>query len=252
MKLNLITCSGANEHTEITDLVEAFGNLYLPEVVIGVQVCGKKGGFGTARYWWLNALYHYLNEKEANLNIGLHINLDWVDRFINGDVAKELQHFLGLTLYNGHPFVKYVQLNFKIGRNENPDAKKLISAVKYYKKQQFILSCSDANIEFIEYLFDKFSYKFWPLYDNSFGEGIKCDNWRAPLFENVVQGYAGGLSAENILNELHKIDKVVGKDELIFVDAEGKLKGDDGYFSIAKAQKFVSECWKFDWHRVRG
>ena len=37
MKLKFISCSGANEHTCIEDLVCTFANIYLPEVVFDVD-----------------------------------------------------------------------------------------------------------------------------------------------------------------------------------------------------------------------
>ena len=242
MKLKFISCSGANEHTCIEDLVCTFANIYLPEVVFGVQVSGKKAGFGTARYWWLRALYGFLEKNDADLNISLHVNQDWVERFAKGDVPDELDYFLRLNRDYGAPFIKSVQLNFKIGREETPDAEKLLKTIELYKRQSFILSCSQNNIDFVKTLFTKTSRKLYLLYDDSFGEGVKCNEWKAPLFDNVVQGYAGGLSPDNILTELEKIKKVVGKKQFIFVDAEGKLKGDDGHFSIKKAEKFVSQC----------
>ena len=245
MNLKFITCSGANENTSIEDLVNTFSNIYVPEVVLGVQVSGKKASFGTARYWWLRALYGFLEVNDENLNVSLHVNQDWVERFIKGDVPQELDYFLRLQRDYNVPFIKTVQLNFKLGRESKPDVEKLLKTVDRYKRQRFILSCSRDNIEFIEHLLAKSYYDFWLLYDDSFGEGVKCENWKAPLFDNVLQGYAGGLSPENILTELNKIEKVVGENKLIFVDAEGKLKGDDGKFSIKKAEKFVSQCVAF-------
>lgn len=242
MKLKFISCSGVNEHTCIEDLVSTFKNIYLPQIVFGVQVSGKKASFGTARYWWLRALYGFLEKKDANLNISLHLNQDWVERFVDGDVPSELDYFLNLRKDFGDPFIKSVQLNFKIGREKTPDIEKLLKTVERYKRQNFILSCSQNNIEFVKSLLAKSPRNFWLLYDDSFGEGIKCSNWKAPLFDNVLQGYAGGLSPENILSELDQIGKIVSKNRFIFVDAEGKLKGDDGHFSIQKAEKFVNQC----------
>ena len=242
MKLKFISCSGANEHTSIETLVDTFANFYLPEVMLGIQVSGKKASFGSARYWWLRALYGLLEKNDVDLNISLHVNQDWVERFMDGDVPQELDYFLRLNRDYGAPFIKSVQLNFKIGREKTPDTEKLLKTIERYKRQNFILSCSQSNIDFVKNLLTKTSRKFWLLYDNSFGEGIKCDEWQAPLFDNVMQGYAGGLSPDNILTELEKIEKVVGKKQFIFVDAEGKLKGDDGHFSIKKAEKFVSQC----------
>ena len=84
--------------------------------------------------------------------------------------------------------------------------------------------------------------KFDVLFDDSFGEGVLPETRKAPLFEDVFQGYAGGLSPENVADELAKINKVAKTN--IFIDAEGKLK-EDGFFSFNRAEKFVQNA--LDW-----
>ena len=61
----------------------------------------------------------------------------------------------------------------------------------------------------------------------------------------VLQGYVGGISMENVLNELDKINQVVPEDREIFIDAEGKLKGEDGHLSFGLAGEYLrrASCW---------
>ena len=58
----------------------------------------------------------------------------------------------------------------------------------------------------------------------------------------MLQGYAGGFSAKNVVKELQKISLVLPKDAQFFIDAEGKLKGEDGNFSFTKAHDFVMKA----------
>ena len=253
MKLSFISCSGANEHTNIRELADAFGNLFYPEIVMGIQVSGKKASYETPRYLWLERLYKYLEKTDTYLNISLHVNEDWAERFLEGDVAEELNHFLRTNHSQGIPFIKTVQLNFKLSDKieKDIDADVLIETMRRYPRQDFILSCNRYNNNFINRIYNESSYKFLCLYDESFGEGIIPAQREAPLFEDRLQGYAGGLSPDNIIEELQKIEKLVDNDTEIFVDAEGKLKDTDGKFSITKAKEFADNCWKYNWNNFR-
>ena len=253
MRLSFISCSGANEHTNIRELADTFGNLFDPEIVMGIQVSGMKASFNTPRYLWLESLYKYLEKTNTYLNISLHINQDWAERFLNGDVPEEVHHFLTTNYKRGIPFIKAVQLNFKLSDKieKDIDADVLVKTMQRYPRQDFILSCNKRNNRFITRIYNESSYKFLCLYDESFGEGIIPDQREAPLFEDRLQGYAGGLSPDNIIEELQKIEKLVDSDTEIFVDAEGKLKDANGKFSIAKAKEFADNCWKYNWNNFR-
>ena len=76
----------------------------------------------------------------------------------------------------------------------------------------------------------------------SFGEGVAPSQRHPPVFDDVIQGYAGGLSPDNVSSELEKIAELVPLDAVIFVDAEGKLKGEDGHFDYAKAREYVANA----------
>lgn len=236
MRLQTITCSGANEHTDIDELVKLM-ELY-PEMEVGVQVSGKKAMIGTPRYTWLSELWQAIRSNLSVISeVALHLNQDWVERFCAGDVPSEVARWLEEEFY-GRFFITRVQLNFKIGREKKPDAVKLVGTIKRYPHQRFILSYNDANAEFITELHDKHQLQFDCLFDNSFGEGVAPTQRSTPAFTDVFQGYAGGLSPENVEDELDSIARQMPKDRAIFIDAEGKLKGEDKHFSIQK-------CWQF-------
>ena len=240
MKLKCVTCSGANEHTNIEKLVNLFYN-YNDKASIGIQVSGKKSSYGMARYWWIKSLCYYLREQEINLNIALHLNQDWVERFCSGDVPDELTEFLSLTFSDGEPFIRAIQLNFKIGREKEPKVATLVRMMKLYSDQIFIISYNDSNAKFVQQLYET-GAKFELLFDASFGEGIAPEERLPPVFDNIPQGYAGGLSPENVADEIDKISKVIAGDGYFSIDAEGKLKGDDGHFSLERCRAFLENA----------
>ncbi len=240
MKLKCVTCSGANEHTNIEKLVDLFYN-YNDKACIGIQVSGRKASFASARFWWIKALCYHLREQEVNLNISLHLNQDWVERFCSGDVPLEVEHFLSLTLADGTPFISSVQLNFMIGREKEPKVDTLFRMMKKYRDQTFIISYNEKNADFVKRLHET-GAKFELLYDSSFGEGIAPENRLPPVFNDIPQGYAGGLSPENVASEIDKIDQVIPLNGSFSIDAEGRLKGDDGHLSLEKCKAFLEEA----------
>ena len=241
MRLNKIVLSGANEHTDIKELL-ALCNAY-PFVEIGIQVSGSKASFGSARYWWLHTLAAHASPKN---HLALHLNQDWVEGFCAGKIPPELNTFLNLEHHNGTPVFKRIQLNFKIGREKTPDMSTLLQTIRFYQpKHKFIWSYNESNQAFIEQVYQRRFPIDALLYDSSFGEGIVPNERPAPVFADVYQGYAGGLSPENVEAELQKIQAVVQEHRNIFIDAEGALKGADRHLSLKRCKLFLENATQF-------
>ena len=237
-----VTCSGANEHTDISEMVEL--SLKYP-LEYGIQVSGKKCSFGTPRWFWINELHNYLLCEELVIDLALHLNQDWVEGFTSGEVPPELDKLLKMTDVDDQPLFKRVQLNFKIGREKTPDADLLIRRIREYgENRRFIFSYNPENEAFIHKVYKEGLRDFDVLYDSSHGEGIASAKYLPPAFydEDILQGYAGGLSPDNIKEAINKIMKVVPYRRGFFVDAEGKLKGADGHLSLQKCERFVKRA----------
>lgn len=242
MRLKTITCSGANEHNAIEPLIMMLSKY--PKAELGIQVSGKKAAFATARYWWLQALRNAM-DVSYKVPVALHINSDWVERFCQGDIASELETWLNYSrLASGEPFIKRVQLNFKIGR-ETPDLKKMLTAIERCPHQRFIFSYNPENATFIRQVYET-GLEFDLLYDSSHGEGILAESYPPPVFTDITQGYAGGLSAENVNEKLWQISKSLPIGYEFNIDAEGRLKGEDGHFSLEKARKYLKVASQWD------
>lgn len=245
MRLSTIVLSGANEHTDAQAIISLCKNCsYLAE--LGIQVSGEKAYYSSGRYWWLQLLCHLAT---PDINIALHLNKDWVEDFCAGKIPPELETFLALSHPDGSPKIKRIQLNFKIGREKKPDLYTLLSTMKRYARHDFILSYNDSNQDFIRQIRES-GFKIGALlYDSSFGEGIAPSKRPAPVFNDVYQGYAGGLSPDNVVAELEKIDTVVPPGKSFFIDAEGKLKGEDGHLSLEKCKIFLTRAYAWAWQQ---
>ncbi len=243
MRLSTIVLSGANEHTDaeaIISLCKDFSGIS----ELGIQVSGDKAYYSSGRYWWLQLLCHLAT---PDIRIALHLNKDWVEDFCAGKIPPELETFLALSHPDGSPKIKRIQLNFKIGREKAPNVHTLLCTMKRYARHDFILSYNDSNQDFIRQIRES-GFKIGALlYDSSFGEGIAPSKRPAPVFNDVYQGYAGGLSPDNVVAELEKIDTVVPPGKSFFIDAEGKLKGEDGHLSLEKCKIFLTRAYAWAW-----
>ena len=236
MFLKTIVCSGINENNDINDAVEFLKKYKNAE--FGVQCSPKKAGYQTPLFEWLKELLSKLNEQKIEKKVALHLNEGFVVSFCDVKVPDEISDLLSIENAVGR-----LQLNFKIGRETFalgavPNIKTLQKTMQPISSHPIILSASQPNLPFIHKAYHQ-KTKFDVLFDDSFGEGIAPDVRQPPLFEDVFQGYAGGLSPENVAEELRKIGKIAKGS--IFIDAEGKLK-QDGSFSFDKAEKFVQNA----------
>ncbi len=241
MNLKYVTCSGANEYTDAEALFNLFAEF--PMIEFGIQVSGEKCSFASDRYAWLIALHKAAMRKKIALPLSLHLNKDWVEKFCAGQEVAELNELLNLKNAQGKPFFQRIQLNFKIGREKRPNIKILEKTMLGFPSLRFILSYNQKNAVLIEKLYQRKKVVFDCLYDESWGEGVLPKQRMAPVFCDVLQGYAGGLSPENVTQELDEIASKLPCDAQFYIDAEGKIKGNDGHFSFANAHDFVENAY---------
>lgn len=236
MKLKIITCSGTNEYTDIRDLVDLLTEYPIAEA--GIQTSSIKCSFATPRFEWIHHLAAYLYEKKQIINLALHMNQDWVENFCFGIIAPELEDILNLSDYQGNKLIKRIQLNFKIGREKTPEIETLVSTIKKFPEQRFILSYNSSNAELIRQIYER-QIMFDNLFDASFGAGIIPSERPQPTFTDRLQGYAGGLGTDNIYGELSKIANHVSPATEIYIDAQGKLENENQHLCLDKCHHYI-------------
>ena len=239
-ELKFVTCSGANEFTNISDIV-ALSERF-PIIEWGIQASGKKCAKDSDRFRWIKELQHFLKDKHQAINLALHLNEDWVDGYTSGTIPEEVETLLDMRDCNNAYLFKRIQLNFKIGRNKDPHFSLLMERLLTHAEgKRFILSFNPSNETFIHQMYRYGLRDFDVLYDSSHGEGITASKWKEPAFfdDGILQGYAGGLSPDNVANEIAKIRKVIPYNGSFYIDAEGKLKGDDKHLSLNKCKEYV-------------
>lgn len=251
MKIKFVTCSGVNETTDIPSLIALAQEFPIAE--FGIQISGEKCSFESPRFKWINDVANYAAQQKVLLNVALHINRSWAEDCGQGKLSPELIDLLDLRDCNGDFFAKRVQFNFKIGREKAPNAYKFARLVRNLTPRRCILSYNDCNQELIRKLYLS-GVIFDCLYDESFGEGIVPQERKAPAFVEAVQGYAGGISPDNVKQTLddiflnwHKSPNVSG----IWIDAEGRLKGSNKRLDLAQCKTYLANVldWRYE-HRI--
>ena len=104
--------------------------------------------------------------------------------------------------------------------------------------QSIIFQYDNVNTALIEHSHGAGCKNISALFDLSHGAGILPDAWPKPLHE-IPCGYAGGLSPENVADQLAILEQVVGG-TAIWIDAETRLRSsDDLNFDLGKVRAFL-------------
>ncbi len=239
MNLRYITCSDIRENILVNDVINLLK--ISPKVEIGVQAHSSNMANGKPRNAWLNKILDTSNSLYTPLNIALHVNYDWCNAFCTGRIPPELQMLLNRKhKITGTPLIKRWQLN--IGDNTiTPKAKQVAKIISSYPGYEFIFPYNtNAQLQkFIDKL-NNTGVRFSLLFDASYGNGITPVSWQRPVYFEHYQGYAGGLSPENVTENLDKIAKVAGNRRDIWIDAEGRLmKPGTRVFDLYRAEKYI-------------
>lgn len=243
MRLRYITCSDPRE----TVAVEAVLRLSqtAPIVEIAVQAHPSKMSDGMPRNQWFNRLLKESLYMPKAPNLAVHVNMEWCDNFCQGILAPEIKNWLSLTRTDGTPVIRRWQINVYGSKTKIFNPEEIAKLLKSFSDNEFIFQYGPSECYNIKCLNETGS-KFSLLYDVSCGTGKTNKNWAAPLYTNHPQGYAGGLSPENVTENLDKI-KLVTKDRTdVWIDAESKLKNPETKkFDINRAKQYISAALKW-------
>ena len=236
MRIKYITCSDPRNYNSFDDLMDLW--CIDARVEIAVQMHLGKVSPNTERYNWIREVIDNLSYRRYTPNLAIHVNNDWCDEICNGHIPDALKPlFDEFIIFEGTPVVSRIQLNMPQKTADNFNAQKLKNVIESYEDKDFIIQYNPRT-EYAVKKLQKSGARFDLLFDESGGRGIDAENFRAPIFSKAhPQGYSGGLSPENISDNLDKIKQVAGK-HTIWVDAEGKLKTDNK-FDVSRAAQYI-------------
>lgn len=104
--------------------------------------------------------------------------------------------------------------------------------------RQFIFQLDDVNNSLLDVARNA-GIDAVPLFDTSGGIGRLPDAW--PAAHKGYCGYAGGLSPDNLSEQIPKIIAAAGGSESIWIDVETHVRSqDDRQFDLQKVERFLS------------
>lgn len=248
MNLRYITCSGANEENSTAEIVD-LGH-QSDKVEIGIVASQHTMHTNSVRNKWFNQILR--DNAQNKLNLALHIGGDWCTDFCNGKIAPELKQWLDARKYaTNMPAIPRWQLNIGNGMNLRHE-NEMAAIIADYPDNEFIFSFNNNPlvVSYISRLYDT-GVPFSLLFDSSYGTGRSPVNWETPRFAGRAHGYAGGLSGENVAEQLTRISNVIPFPYTTWIDAEFKLKTPGTMrFDAGRANAYVHNALK--WLSGRG
>lgn len=243
MQLRYITCSGANENTPTDKLINLAKQSKLVE--LGIVANSSNIKKGTPFYDWFDKLLDLSNNTDMNL--ALHIGGDWCTDLCEGKIPTEIQKWMTVRNKKSNmPAIRRWQLNISNSMNLSKTSA-LQKIIKDNPDKEFIFSFNRGPIimEFINKLY-KSGEKFSLLYDSSYGMGRHPQYWEGPYYAGREHGYAGGLSSDNVYENLTQISYVVPDTYHTWIDAEYRLKTPGTTrFNLETAQEYVANALKW-------
>ena len=242
MNIEKITCSDMREYNEIDDIIN-LGKRY-PTAEFAIQAHPSKFSAYMPRYIWFDTLMHAA--RVNNVNLAMHVNAEWRTEICRGNIPYEIKRMWDMRRNNGKPLVGRVQVNINGGKDSFRFwANKVADIIRAYPDIEFIFQYTQKQNTRLEKL-DKTGATFSMLFDASGGQGKLPKKWRAPVMDNHKMGYSGGLSPENIAENLDKINLVVPANTNIWIDAEGKLKDPDTkQFDPVRAELYIQNALRW-------
>ena len=244
MNLRYITCSDPREHNSIKSIVEL---ARMPYAEIAVQCHPSKMSLGMPRNMWFNELLGESLQLPYPINLAVHINSEWADYICTKGYIPSilLDWFLIKNIWD-EPIIQRVQLNMPKQTADKIDVHHVARIIKFFHDKEFIFQYNDKTAQAIQKLHEA-GLKFSLLFDASGGNGIAPKSWEKPIYESHPMGYSGGMSAENVIGNLRKINTLVPKDDAIWIDAEGKLKSSDLFdeklkFDVDLARAYITRA----------
>lgn len=226
MKLKQVTITGADDSINPAELCNISAEY--PFVEWGILL--SKSSAGERRfpsYNWLDKL-----AETEGLMLSGHICGHWVRNICDGgyEICADINNYL--------PKFQRFQLNFHSYLHWIKSPKAFIRSLKALtiEHQQIIFQFDAVNNNLLR-VAKEAGVDAVPLFDLSGGAGVLPTKWEAPVGDYC--GYAGGLSPENLKEQLSKISQVVGEGN-IWVDAETHLRSNgDKQFDVGKVVKYL-------------
>ena len=237
MNLELVTITGADDDTDIEEMVEI--SKEFPFVEWGILLSHSR--IGTPRYpgiQWVKDLS--VAASSGNIGISVHVCGKWAQGFVSSGVLNVPQMNL---LF---PVLQRIQLNVAWGLAQPPWDK---VARGTFQGTPLIIQGRGTEVDMWDLVAMR-SAGLRPqcLFDNSGGKGVRHEFFYSP-HRGFRCGYAGGLNPENVKEALRKLYGVVPLGYGTWIDMESGVRTDErlrhgkGAFGINSSARIQRRLW---------
>ncbi len=212
------TITGADDDTStviLTGLAKQF-----PFVEWGILISRSARRTGKSRFpsdEWLKRLQEA--QQWHNMMLSAHLCGEYVTEFLKGNFNFLIEFPPGVWDMFGR-----VQINTH-GLRHQWDIKAVDDFIWKHPNKEFIFQYDGANTYQIEHLMQHGRENISTLFDMSHGAGVLPGEWPEHI-DGLKCGYAGGLSPENLENELIKISRAAGE-ENPWIDIETHVRSNE-------------------------
>jgi len=228
MKLRHVTFSGADDQVKHEDLF-ALSERY-PYVEWGILFSDSRSG--KARYPSLTWREKFYAMDAHLLNISAHL----CGRYVMDICSGEWPLAIRLARY------QRVQLNVSRSMNKIADMKAVAACLA--PGPEYIIqigSYRQPGLVLARKILE--GGKASVLFDASGGQGVAAREDPAPP-EDLLCGYAGGLSPDNLEERLKRLEQVVGERE-IWVDMESGVRDEEDRLDLGKVERCLEIAGKY-------
>lgn len=241
MQVTRVGCTGFDDSHSFDEVANFAATSDIIEV--GVPFSREKQGRAVyPTFKWVQGYLKFVSKNYKDLRHALHVDGDICRDFLNGKLSTELKKMISIT-YEGteKPVVGRIQINL----DDKPDLEALAKLIEMLPMFRISFPYNSHTASMLTKAAELFMFDI--LVDSSGGKGLLPDSWPPIIFPDRFQGYAGGLTPDNIKENLNNISLIVPSDTNIGVDVETGIKGANGHTSMKKAHAFVDNV--LDWNR---
>ncbi len=232
MRINKVTITGADDSVTPQELIEI--SKRFPFVEWGILV--SRNSQGNNRFPsldWMNNFAELVRSEYPETQLSCHLCGTYVKEVLMG--SQRFSDELGKIwqLFNR------VQINTH-GQRHQFEVSAVSDLKKWSKEIIFQFDGNNQNKHILDFAVIN-GVNCSTLYDMSHGAGVLPKEWLMPL-PNVRCGYAGGLSPDNIKEQLALIESKVGDYEL-WIDMETQVRSNnDQLFDLTKVVSVLESC----------
>ncbi len=226
--MNRVTLTGADDRTPIEALVDL--SQEFPFVEWGILVSEKQeGGPRFPGKEWMETFA--MRGSDEKLQVSMHVCGAWVRQMLRGQLD-----------WNRLPEIRIVADRVQV----NTHAEEHITTVAALDwmagrgNKQFIVQLDAVNDHFFDGAVAR-KLNVAGLFDLSHGAGVLPDSWPALRHAGIYHGFAGGLSPDNVVDQVAKITDTVTGSLPFWIDMEGRIRTDEE-FDLSKVRRVLELC----------